>query len=125
DTGRIWDLLPTDRDLITRAKNTTPRCLSALDRESYNLSPDTPLWCVKASKWPFDAFGAIFEGGQLMDEGKDAQADSVFALAIARYPAATESINSAWADAYYIRGRALLHGGQDSEATTQFENALA
>jgi WD40 repeat protein len=125
DTGRIWDLLPTGRNLITRAKNTTPRCLSALDRQSYNLAPDTPLWCVKASKWPFDAFGAISEGGQLMVEGKDAQADSVFALAIARYPAATESINSAWADAYLIHGRALLLGGQDSEATTQFEKALA
>jgi WD40 repeat protein len=125
-TVRIWDLLPTGTGLVNRAKNTTPRCLSALDRESYNLSPDIPHWCGKASKWPVtvDAFGAISEGRQLIAEGKDAQADSVFALAIAQYPRATESINSAWGDAYLIRGVQLLFEAPDS-ASIQFEKALA
>jgi WD40 repeat protein len=58
-TARIWDLaalrpqFSAPQNLVTRAKNDVPRCLTIQQRQAFSLAPEPPPWCIEMAKYPY------------------------------------------------------------------------
>jgi WD40 repeat protein len=46
------ELLLSSQELISHARETVPRCLSAEQRKEFFLTEGTPTWCIAMGKWP-------------------------------------------------------------------------
>jgi WD40 repeat protein len=53
-TVRIWPIFPSTQDLIDRAKEIVPRCLTGEQRKAAFLAPEPPAWCIERQRWPYD-----------------------------------------------------------------------
>jgi WD40 repeat protein len=57
DATRIWPLFSNTQDLIDKAKQEIPRCLTLDQRESLYLDSEPPAWCIEMKKWPYQTQG--------------------------------------------------------------------
>lgn len=49
----IWPIPPEAPDLIEKARQAVPRCLTPDERSHFGLLPKPPLWCIQLGKTPY------------------------------------------------------------------------
>ena len=54
DEVRVWPLLTSTQELVSRAKASVPRCLTREQRLAVFLDPEPPAWCIEREKWPYE-----------------------------------------------------------------------
>ena len=53
-TAQVWRIFSNTEELVAHAKAAVPRCLTPVQRKSFFLPPEPPLWCIDLEKRPYN-----------------------------------------------------------------------
>lgn len=113
NTARIWQVHSNRQALMDQAKRLAPRCLTAEQRERYQLNQASPVWCMSMQKWPYDGASV---GADLLQRRKWQEAITAIDRAMSLDPSAAMRLRmrlsvvhfnraqEAWADVF-LRGK--------------------
>ena len=100
-TATVWPVPDgAPRGVVDTALNKAPRCLAPEERARFFLSPESPEWCRRLAKWPYDAGSYEMRGRQLRRDRAYAEAIVEFNEALRLDPSRQPRIASDLASSY-------------------------